>query len=98
MNNLIQTLIVKYGNVTKTAKAFSVSHTAVVKWKKNGPPLHIALLCHLSEDIPYIFNPSDYGVDDKGLKLNLETTKKVTTNDSIKRVRDTDANYHRSTP
>ncbi|PSU23847.1 hypothetical protein C0W35_18330 [Photobacterium kishitanii] len=51
---------------------------------KKKVPEKIALLCHLSEDIPYIYNPSNYGRHRKGLKLNLETTKKVMTNDSIK--------------
>ncbi|MGF1727042.1 hypothetical protein [Photobacterium nomapromontoriensis] len=84
---LIEVLISKYGNVTKAAQAFGVSHVAVVKWRKNGAPLHIALLCHISKDIPYIFNPSDYGVDEKALNLNLKTTKKVTTNDHTKHIR-----------
>ncbi len=78
-------LMATLGSRNKIATLFNVSPQAVSLWKKTGVPERIALLCHLSEDIPYIFNPSDYGVDNKGrLKLNLETTKKVMTNDSIK--------------
>lgn len=94
MSELMDTLIAKYGNVTKTAKAFGVTHTAVVKWKTKGAPLHVALLCHLSNEIPYIFNPSDYKVDVKALGLKIKQPK-VTTNDSTKSVSNTNINGYR---
>ena len=93
MSELMDTLIAKYGNVTKTAKVFGVTHTAVVKWKTKGAPLHVALLCHLSKEIPYIFNPSDYKVDMKGLGIKIKQ-KKVTTNDSVKPVSNANINDH----
>ena len=67
-----------FGGPGKTAKAFGVSRVSVYQWGTRGVPEHIALLCHLSAEIPYTYKPSDYGRDAKGLNLNL---KKVTTND-----------------
>lgn len=34
---------------------------AVGKWRSQGVPEDIALLCHLSSCIPYTYNPADYG-------------------------------------
>lgn len=82
---IIQTLGGKKNSRAVAAKKLGLTPSALSMMKKRGKiSRDIALLCHLSSDIPYTFNPSDYGVDNKGLKLNLETTKKVTTNDSTK--------------
>ncbi|AWK83853.1 Uncharacterised protein [Photobacterium damselae] len=83
MCNLYNILLDVYGSETAIAKAFQVERAS--HWKK-GIPERIALLCHLSCDIPYTYNPSVYRRDGKSLHLNLKMTKKVVTNDTIKPV------------
>ena len=78
MHSLYQVLKNRFGTQENIGKAFGISRQAVSLWARSGVPEHIAWRCHASADIPYVFNPSDYGVDAKGLNLNL---KKVTTND-----------------
>lgn len=80
----------------EAARKLGVTPSALSMMKLRGKiSREIALLCHLSSDVPYVFNPTDYGVDDKGLKLNLEISKKVTTNDSTKSVSNTNINGYR---
>lgn len=81
---LYDILLDVYGSETTIAKAFQVERAS--HWRKRTPE-RIALLCHLSHDIPYTYNPNFYGRDGKSLHLNLKTTKKVTTNDTTKPVR-----------
>ncbi|CEO39107.1 hypothetical protein [Photobacterium kishitanii] len=93
MDSLYQILLDVFKTEQAIAKAFGLERASHFKKKV---PEKIALLCHLSKDIPYTYNPSNYGRN--GKRLNIKTTKEVTTNDSIKRVRNTDANHYRSTP
>lgn len=44
---------------------------AVGKWRAQGVPEDIALLCHLSPKIPYTYNPADYGRNPENLSLVL---------------------------
>ncbi|CAI1012063.1 hypothetical protein [Serratia fonticola] len=44
---------------------------AVGKWKAQGVPEDIALLCHISSVIPYTYNPADYGRNPENLSLVL---------------------------
>ncbi|PSU88138.1 hypothetical protein C0W42_13515 [Photobacterium kishitanii] len=92
-SSLYEILKLQYKSDAAIGCVFNVTRQSVSHWKVNGVPEKIALLCHLSHQIQYKYNPIDFGRVNKGLKLNLETTKKVTTNDSIKRVRNTDANH-----
>ncbi|PSU19597.1 hypothetical protein CTM97_21710 [Photobacterium phosphoreum] len=96
--SLYETLKLKYKTNTAIGCIFNVTRQSVSHWKVNGIPENIALLCHLSPQIQYKYNPIDFGRVNKGLKLNLETTKKVTTNDSIKRVRNADVNHDSCAP
>ncbi|OEE65893.1 hypothetical protein A1OO_08780 [Enterovibrio norvegicus FF-33] len=65
-------LIVKsLGGVQKVATTFSVSRTAVLKWRSRGIPEYVHLLCHISSQIPYTYDPSAFGKDEKALGLNL---------------------------
>ncbi len=43
---------------------------------KNKVPERIALLCHLSRDIPYVFDAARYKCNARHLNLNLSKTYK----------------------
>lgn len=80
-DQLYDLLINIFGSEARIAKAFGVERAA--HWKRKVPE-RIALLCHLSPDIPYQYNPRAYQRDMKGLRLVLEkptTNNEVTTND-----------------
>ncbi|MCG7588722.1 hypothetical protein [Photobacterium sp. OFAV2-7] len=77
-DNLYNVLKVKYKTNTAIGTVFGVSRQSASLWRTSGVPETIALLCHLSTDIPYVYNPNHYDRDVKGLNLNIQ---KVTTND-----------------
>lgn len=59
------------------AKSLGITPPALSMMKKRGRiSVEIALLCHLSDDIPYVFEPIKYGIDAKALNLNLNLKKK----------------------
>lgn len=59
------------GGIKKTAERYGITDVAVRQWRRRGIPEHIALLCHLSPDIPYMYNPADYGRDPHSLGVSL---------------------------
>ncbi|QKJ87436.1 hypothetical protein PMPD1_2494 [Paramixta manurensis] len=67
---LYQMLKEKFRTDTAIADALGVARPAVHTWRKHIPE-RIALLCHLSPDIPYVYNPADYGRDPNRLGLAL---------------------------
>ncbi|WBA13878.1 hypothetical protein [Salinivibrio proteolyticus] len=79
-DQLYDLLLCTFGTEANIAKAFDVERAT--HWKRKVPE-RVALLCHLSEAIPYRYDPIQYGRNMKGLKLVLEkqTTNEVTTND-----------------
>ncbi|HHL2712691.1 hypothetical protein [Yersinia rohdei] len=67
---LYQILKEKYGTDSEIAKAFGVERPTVFPWRKVAPE-KVALLCHMSTDIPYTYNPADYGRNPENLSLVL---------------------------
>ncbi|MBL3524155.1 hypothetical protein IM876_15865 [Serratia plymuthica] len=67
---LYQILKDKYGSDSDIAKAFCVERPTVFTWRKTTPE-KIALLCHISPEIPYTYNPADYGRNPENLSLVL---------------------------
>ncbi|MEI7340482.1 hypothetical protein WCT87_03180 [Pectobacterium brasiliense] len=59
----------------QAATALECSYEAIKTYRKRGLPEKVALLCHMSTDIPYVYNPTDYGRNPEN--LNLVLTKPV---------------------
>ncbi|MDA1378705.1 hypothetical protein PCI56_01090 [Plesiomonas shigelloides subsp. oncorhynchi] len=74
MDPLYKTLLDKYSTEAGIAKAFGVARA--VSWRDKVPE-KIALLCHLSPDINYTYNPHDYGREIEQLNLGLNELKKA---------------------
>ncbi|HDL6956636.1 TPA: hypothetical protein PXR55_003062 [Yersinia enterocolitica] len=55
----------------QAAKALECSYEAIKTYRKRGLPEKVALLCHMSIDIPYTYNPADYGRNPENLSLVL---------------------------
>ncbi|CQI96041.1 hypothetical protein B4900_11455 [Yersinia rohdei] len=55
----------------QAAKALECSYEAIKTYRKRGLPEKVALLCHMSTDIPYTYNPADYGRNPENLSLVL---------------------------
>lgn len=83
MKTLYDVLKSHFGTQSRIANRFSVSRQAVSRWDANGVPENIALRCHLDPEIPYIYQPSDYGIDGKGLVLTKPTKPTTKPNDEV---------------
>ncbi len=69
-----------------TAKKLGITPSALSMMKKRGHiSMEIALLCHLSKDIPYTFQPNDYGINANLMNLNLKKTQGLNTYDQSTR-------------
>ena len=68
----VDKLVESFGSVNETAARFHVTRTAILKWRTRGIPEYVALLCHLSPDVQYTFQPHDYGREDLPLQLELK--------------------------
>ncbi|WP_315707571.1 hypothetical protein [Brenneria uluponensis] len=60
----------------QAAAALECSYEAIKTYRKRGLPEKVALLCHISTDIPYIYNPADYGRNPENLNLVLTKPEK----------------------
>ncbi|MGL4219420.1 MAG: hypothetical protein ACRCSS_02150 [Shewanella sp.] len=69
---LYSKLLSIYGTEAAMAKEFGVTRTLC--WKEKVPE-KIALLCHLSPDIDYTYQPEAYGRGRTNLNLNLAKPK-----------------------
>ncbi|GKX50580.1 hypothetical protein [Budvicia aquatica] len=74
-NTLYHVLQDKFGSDTKIAKQFNVKRPSVFHWRREVPE-KVALLCHLSPNIPYTYNPADYGRNSDNLDLVLSKPSK----------------------
>ncbi|USH03674.1 Cro/Cl family transcriptional regulator [Grimontia kaedaensis] len=85
-DELYDLLLAHFGTQQSIANTFGVSRPAVAGWKYHVPE-RVALLCHLSQNISYTYDPSHFQRDKKALKLNcvkptaLPQDSEVTTND-----------------
>ncbi len=71
MDSLYNILISHFKTQIKVGRHYGVSRQAVSRWKVVGVPEEYATLAHLTPDIPYTYDPSHYGRDEKALGLNL---------------------------
>lgn len=55
----------------QAAAALECSYEAIKTYRKRGLPEKVALLCHMSTNIPYTYNPADYGRNPENLSLVL---------------------------
>lgn len=55
----------------EAAEALECSYEAIKTYRKRGLPEKVALLCHMSNSIPYTYNPADYGRNPENLSLVL---------------------------
>lgn len=68
-------ILSQFGSPDKAKMALECSYESIKAYRKRGFPEKVALLCHLSPDIPYTYNPADYGrnPDNLGLALSKPT-------------------------
>ncbi|MBP2845404.1 hypothetical protein J8655_07930 [Dickeya oryzae] len=65
-----------FDSPSQAAAALECSYESIKAYRKRGLPERVALLCHISPDIPFIYDPSIYGRARENLNLVLTKPEK----------------------